>query len=126
MIEQLDQKSIFNQKSSEVFEGKTHVEYYLHRMTAYRDRIVICHSDGANELAKLPDASLDLIYIDGSHHYVDVTRDCAVAREKIKPGGILIFNDYIIWSHWERMWYGIVPVVNDLIVNGGGKVIGFA
>jgi hypothetical protein len=121
-----EQEMIWGQETSKVFAGKTHAEAYLDRMHAYRDRVSIRQGDGAQELAGLPDASLDLIYIDGSHHYGDVVRDSAVACQKVRPGGILIFNDYIIWSHLERMWYGVVPVVNDLVVNKGGRILGFA
>jgi hypothetical protein len=117
---------LWNQETSKLLEGRTHCEAYLHRMQPYRNQLLIKQGDGADELAKLPDASIDLIYIDGSHHYANVVRDCAAAHRKVKPGGLLIFNDYTIWSHFERMWYGVVPVVNDLLVNKGGKVVGFA
>jgi hypothetical protein len=119
-------ESLWGRKPAEIFGAKTHLEYYLDRMAPFRDRLQTCQGDSANETAKLADASIDVIYIDGSHHYADVKRDCAVAREKIKPGGLLIFNDYILWSHLERAWYGVVPVVNDLVVNKGGRIIGFA
>jgi hypothetical protein len=121
-----EQEWLWDRRTVDLLEGKTHAEAYLLRMQAHRDRLAVRQGDGAGELAKLPDASLDLIYIDGSHHYADVARDGAVARKKIRPGGIVIFNDYILWSHLERMWYGIVPVVNDLVVNNGGKVLGLA
>ena len=118
--------SLWDRSSASIFEGKTHADVYLDRMQAYRNRMSIRQGDGADELAKLPDASLDLIYVDGSHFYDNVVRDSAVSFRKIKPGGMIIFNDYIIWSHLENMWYGVIPVVNDLVVNKGGKVVAFA
>jgi hypothetical protein len=118
--------SLWDRDTAQIFKGRTHAEVYAERMLNYRDRMAIQQGDGADELAKLPDGSIDLIYIDGSHSYDNVVRDGAAARKKIRPGGILIFNDYIIWSHLETTWYGVVPVVNDLVVNGGGKVVAFA
>lgn len=118
--------SLWDRDSAKIFDGRTHADVYLERMQPYRDCMAIRQGDGADELAKLPDASIDLIYIDGSHSYDNVVRDGAAACKKVKPGGMLIFNDYIIWSHLENMWYGVIPVVNDLVVNKGGKVTAFA
>ncbi len=118
--------SLWDRDTAQIFQGRTHAEVYADRMQNYRDCMTIQQGDGAIELAKLPDASIDLIYIDGSHSYDNVVRDGVAARKKIKPGGIIVFNDYIIWSHLENMWYGVVPVVNDLVVNGGGKVVALA
>lgn len=48
----------------------------------------------------LPDLHLrvheyDWIYIDGSHHAADVLLDGLLAWEMLRPGGLLIFDDYI-------------------------------
>lgn len=120
------QERMWNQETAKLLEGKTHVEFYLHRMQAHRHRITVCEGDGAEQMNKLPDGSIDIIYVDGSHHYADVERDCSVACKKIKPQGLIIFNDYIVWSHLEKMWYGVVPVVNDLVVHKGAKVVALA
>ncbi len=117
---------IWGQKSAEVFGCKTHVEFYLDRLQEFAGRIEIRQGDAAEELSKLADASIDVIYVDASHHYADVVRDSAVACKKLAPGGLIIFNDYILWSHLEHMWYGVVPVVNELVVNRGAKVLGLA
>jgi hypothetical protein len=45
-------------------------------------------------LAAFPDASFDWIYIDADHSYAGVRRDAAVAAEKVRPGGFLVFNDF--------------------------------
>jgi hypothetical protein len=121
-----EQEWIWGRKSAEIFGGKTHAQFYLDRLGDYADRVRLRQGDAAQELDKLDDASMDLIYIDASHHYADVVRDSAVAQRKVAPGGIIIFNDYILWSHMEKMWYGVVPVVNDLIVNKGANVLGLA
>jgi hypothetical protein len=44
-------------------------------------------------LQSLPDASLDMIYLDADHSYDAVRADIAAAAPKVKPGGFLVFND---------------------------------
>lgn len=43
------------------------------------------------------DIKFDVIYIDGSHLARDVLCDAVLADKLLKPGGILIFDDYI-WN----------------------------
>ncbi|MEJ7595950.1 MAG: class I SAM-dependent methyltransferase [Planctomycetaceae bacterium] len=46
---------------------------------------------------KTIEESFDLIYIDGSHEARDVLTDAALCWSVLKPGGLLIFDDYQ-WS----------------------------
>jgi predicted O-methyltransferase YrrM len=48
------------------------------------------------ELRKLPLASYDIIYIDGSHQRADVLEDAILSWRLLKDGGILIFDDYLL------------------------------
>lgn len=80
----------------------------------------------ADQLALLPDASFDVIYIDGDHSLRGVARDADVALRKIKPDGLLIFNDYIRFDYVEMFPFGTVPVVNSLCVDHNYEVAGFA
>ena len=41
--------------------------------------------------------SFDLIYIDGSHEAPDVLADAVLAFQLLRPGGVMIFDDYL-WS----------------------------
>jgi methyltransferase family protein len=72
-----------------------------------------------------PAAYFDWIYIDADHRYEGVRADATVAAAKLKPRGLLIFNDYIFWSYKEAMLYGIVRVVNEMCVNEGWRVSAF-
>ena len=55
-----------------------------------------------------------------------MARDTEVSIRKLKENGVLVFNDYIICDHVAGVAYGVVPVVNDLCVNHGWKVLFFA
>jgi hypothetical protein len=47
-----------------------------------------------DELAKLEDESVDLLFIDGGHEYSCVKKDIELGWEKIKPGGYICGDDY--------------------------------
>jgi predicted O-methyltransferase YrrM len=79
--------------------------------------------DSSTELAKLPDKHFDWIYIDGDHVIEGVRRDANVAVSKIKDDGILVFNDYTVWSILELVDYGVVPVVNELLASGEWEML---
>ena len=80
---------------------------------------------------RLPHNSFDLIYVDGCHLANFVKRDGQRAWRKLKPGGILIFDDY----HWSDPDYpdqdpklGIDAVLNEVkaestILHHGYQVI---
>lgn len=81
--------------------------------------------DSAAQLGRRPDRSFDWLYIDGDHSYDGVRRDAEAALRKIRPGGILVFNDYTMWSPGEAIPYGVVACVNEL-VNDGLDMLGVA
>jgi hypothetical protein len=47
------------------------------------------------ELRKLPVGSFDIIYIDGDHRPKAVIEDSILAWRLLKPGGLVIFDDYL-------------------------------
>ena len=49
-----------------------------------------------NELKRIRYESMDVIYIDGSHKAKDVLLDGLLCYKILKPGGIMIFDDYQI------------------------------
>lgn len=88
-------------------------------------RTTLHSGDSSTLLGQCADHSFDWIYIDGNHSQKGVRKDTEAARRKIKPGGILIFDDYTTWSPVEFKPYGVVTVVNQLI-NEGHPVLGLA
>jgi len=74
-------------------------------------------------LGSFPDEYFDWIYIDAQHTYDGVKRDIAAARRKIKADGLLVFNDYTMWSYVEMQPYGVVAAVNELCIEEGWEIV---
>lgn len=79
--------------------------------------------DSSTTLSQFQDESFDWIYIDGDHRPDGVSKDAKVASTKVKTDGILVFNDYIFFSHYELEPYGVVQTVNAMCVNEGWEVV---
>ena len=82
-------------------------------------------------LKLLREGSYDIIYIDGSHRAVDVHMDALLSWALLKPGGIIIFDDYA-WKPEKppetRPQMGIDTFLNDFqprieILHKGYQVI---
>jgi hypothetical protein len=122
----------WGKRAKEVLGGLTHREFYANRFSKFLTAVVIEEGDGATNLGKYPDKYFDMIYVDGDHSYQSVKRDAAVSKQKLKDDGILIFNDYIMFEYCSvaepnaSVWYGVVQVVNQLVVYENFEVIGFA
>lgn len=109
-----------------LFEGMTHLDYYKRRFADRGDQVTIEQGMSHVNLAKYPDRSFDLIYIDADHTYEAVKQDANVAKEKVADNGIIVFNDYIMFDHLQGVPYGVVQAVNELIVSEDWRVCGFS
>jgi len=56
------------------------------------------------------DGSLDFVYIDANHDFVNVTNDIHAWSRKVKVGGILAGHDYVIRSKWQDMQHAKLVV----------------
>lgn len=54
-------------------------------------------------LRAIPKASVDLVYLDGGHHYGEVKAEMEVYWERVTPGGVLAGHDYC--KHSEKGGY---------------------
>jgi hypothetical protein len=64
----------------------------------------------AEALADFPDASIDLLHIDGTHTYGEVKSDFESWLPKLSANGIILFHDVIprdggfgVWKVWEEI-----------------------
>jgi hypothetical protein len=117
---------IWNKNPTERFQGMSHREFYVKRFAGRSKQLRCEQGDSCEVLARYADQTFDMIYVDAGHDYESVKGDANLSKQKIKPAGILIFNDYIKYSHYDDAYYGVIPVVNDLVVNQGFEVVGFA
>ena len=58
------------------------------------DKIVKLRGRSQQVLPFLPDESFDFVYVDGSHMVLDVLQDAAMCWRLLKPGGVIVFDDY--------------------------------
>jgi SAM-dependent methyltransferase len=91
-----------------------------------RPNVTLHVGDSSRLLSGFPDDHFDWIYVDGDHSYEGVSRDIRVARNKVKPGGLLIFNDFTLWSPAECIDYGVPYAVCELSVAHGFTFVYFA
>lgn len=81
---------------------------------AQRGSVVKTHAgDSSTNMSKVPDGYFDAIYIDGDHAYEGVKRDIMAAVPKLKPQGVLIFNDYAVWSATSMFHCGVARAVHE-------------
>jgi hypothetical protein len=119
--------TLWGKPTSEIFLGKTHRRFYEDKFASERSSglLRIFEGDSSKELGKREQAFYDVIYVDADHAYDAVIRDTHASLKAIKPDGLLVFNDYVLYDKTGSK-YGVVPVVNDLCVNHGWRVRYFA
>ena len=78
----------------EQYEGQERNFDYNVRLAGCTDKIIKLRGRSQQVLPFLPDSSCDFVYIDGSHMILDVLQDAAMCWQLLKPGGVLIFDDY--------------------------------
>jgi hypothetical protein len=111
---------------AELFGGLTHRQYYEQAMAAFRGITVLVEGASAKTMRDYTDGSFDLVYLDGDHFYEGVSADAALAVEMASQTGFLVFNDYTLINPGRYEAYGVVPVVNDLVVNRGWRIAGYS
>ena len=58
----------------------------------------------AEALKDFPDATIDLLHIDGTHTYADVKTDFESWLPKLSPNGIILFHDVMLRDHGFGVW----------------------
>lgn len=109
-----------------MFKGLTHFEFYSQRFAPFGDAVSVLRGRSQDCLVSLPDQSFDMIYIDAAHDYDNVKRDGELAQKKVERDGIIVFNDYVMYDPFVGVEYGVVQAVNELLAQGGWRVVAFA
>jgi hypothetical protein len=117
---------VWGRTPDEVFADRTHREFYEASFAYARDIMEVEQGLSHECIARFADRCFDILYVDAGHSYDDVSRDAAAGACKVKPDGLLVFNDYTLYDHLGEAAYGVVPAVNELIVASDWQVVGFS
>jgi hypothetical protein len=118
--------ALWGKDTRHLLHGMKHLDFYRHRFRNRGDQVVTEPGVSYLTLAKYPDRTFDMIYVDAGHDYASVKRDADLALDKVKPDGFLVFNDYIMYDHLVGEPYGVVQVVNQILVERDLTVYGLA
>ena len=112
----------------ERLQGGGHLDFYRRRFTEriQAGQVEVLQGDSAEVLATLPDASVDVFYIDAWHTYEAVSAELAIVRDKIRPDGWIVLNDYLIFDVAGGLMYGVVPAVNEFMLRERWEMLFFA
>jgi len=88
------------------------------RLKQFEKRSQLIRKTSIDASQDFPDNSLDFVYIDGDHSYKAVSTDLQAWWPKIRPGGILIGDDYNHKSH-----PGTKKAVDEFIRNNQLKLV---
>jgi hypothetical protein len=92
----------------------THLEYFTRRFqSSIKDgQMEVKKGLSWDMLGQLRDKSVDYIYIDADHHYASVNKEIEALRSKMKPDGIVHFNDYTYFDFDAMTAYGVPAAVH--------------
>ena len=82
-------------------------------------RVKIIRASSTEGGDRIPDESLDWVYIDGNHQYDFVLQDLKVFTGKLKKGGLLAGDDYGTKGWWDD---GVTRAVDEFAATGACKV----
>lgn len=81
----------------------------IHTMKDYGCKFKLHQGLSSDMVKDFTPASVDCAFIDGDHRYEGVKSDIKLYTLVVKPGGLLIFDDY----SWQFM--GVVKAVDELV-----------
>ena len=85
------------------------------------DQVLTHVGDSSSNMMKMPDSYFDAIYIDGDHRYEGVKRDIEASLPKLNRDGVIIFNDYAVWSATSMFHCGVARAVHELCLTNPWK-----
>lgn len=87
-----------------------------------KEGVAVFHvADDLECLKQFDEAYFDWIYIDSSHQYEHTQRELALARRKVKPGGIIAGHDW--HTDPTHVHHGVCRAVRDFCRQYGWKVV---
>ena len=109
--------------------GENRMKEAMKALSEFGDRAVFMKAMSAEAAAKIPDESLDFIYIDGDHSMEGIYTDLYAWIHKVKKGGMLAGHDYKdgpgsgIKDYWgNQLPYKVKTVVDNFCQQYGFKI----
>lgn len=96
-------------KEDQEFFDKRYLETQS-RLKDYYSKMKIWRKTSMEALQNFNGNSLDFVYIDGNHDFLNVTQDIHYWFKKVRPGGILAGHDYVRYP--SRKFIHVQKVVN--------------
>lgn len=90
-----DQTGIYSQKQFDAFNKAA-----KKRLAKYKCQII--KKESLKAASQFKDRSLDFVYIDGNHDFVNVANDLHAWAKKVKVGGIVAGHDYFNFPSYHR------------------------
>lgn len=104
-------------------QGLSQTENSLLQDGIEQGTIELHEGDSSTILSSFPDKFFDWIYIDADHTYEGVCKDIQQGYPKVKPDGMMVFNDYTNWSVCEIMPYGVAKAVNEFCIAHNWEIV---
>lgn len=103
----------------------SHLDFYKNKFSndIATGRVEVYAGLSWEVLAKLPDNSLDYLYLDAGHSYEEVIKDIEQLKKKMKEKGIIQFNDYTLLDAFAFVPYGVPKAVNEFMLQENYEVL---
>jgi len=82
------------------------------RLTRFGSRSSVWRVTGEEGASRIPDHSLDFVYLDARHDYASVLSDLGDWLDKIRPGGVFAGHDYLD-GRYHQGDFGVRAAVDE-------------
>jgi hypothetical protein len=110
--EYLDKANVPQDQQDEYYEAACRL------LARHGGRSEIWRTTSVLGATRIPDQSLDFVYIDARHDYASVTEDIQTWFCKVREGGILAGHDYVD-GHFPQGHFAVRSAVNDFFQTRG-------
>ncbi|MBK0400384.1 class I SAM-dependent methyltransferase [Limibaculum sp. M0105] len=78
--------------------------------------IVIERGMSLDAMQKIPNGSLDWVYIDTNHDFFTTRKELSIAERIVKSNGLIAGHDFCNGNPYKALPYGVIPAVCDFCV----------
>jgi hypothetical protein len=108
-----DGANVGNKRQNELYEST------VNRMKRFGDKVVVLRDFTSNAVNKIPDGSLDFLYVDARHDYCGTIADLRDYYPKVKSGGIIAGHDFLNSDDLAKVSQSDWSLCGDGSVNRG-------